>query len=125
MTKRLLQRGATGLERSLLVAGEAERPSAAGVRRAAAALGLGASVALEAHIAPKVAVNRTSATVVQWAAMALVGAAGIEALVRAGHRPAAETLGRRFLTRQPDSPLAKRIESLLGRGDIRNRLGGS
>jgi len=200
-------------------------------------------VALEAHIAPKVAVNRTSATVMQWAAMALVGAAGpvllghglrrghaeapppevtvqapeptpareavgslpeppgvpsakaappkaserssptlrppappavapsapqgtladelalldaarralrrgnarvalseldrhqaefprgllgqeatllrIEALVRSGNRPAAEALARQFLARQPNSPHAKRIESLLGQAERR------
>jgi hypothetical protein len=38
----------------------------------------------------------------------------IEVLARGGNRPAAEALARQFLARHPDSPHAKRIESLLG-----------
>jgi outer membrane protein assembly factor BamD (BamD/ComL family) len=38
----------------------------------------------------------------------------IEVLARSGNRSAAQTLARQFLARQPNSPHAKRIESLLG-----------
>ena len=245
MTKRLLERGATDLERSLLRAGEAEEPSTESARRAAAALGLGASVALAAQAARAGLASQTSAAVLRWAAVALVGAGGlllvgqawrrnqaalpppevsvqapepakvparaavestpeppsvpsaeavvpkasvrssptprsvappaappsapsgsladeialldaarralrsgdarlalgeldrhqaefprgllgqeatllrIEALVRSGNRPAAEALARQFLARQPNSPHAKRIESLLGQAERR------
>ena len=240
MTKRLLERGATDLERSLLRAGEAEEPSAESARRAAAALGLGASVASQAHAARAGLASQTSAAALRWAAVALVGAGGlllvgqalrrghaveppsdspvaapqpaqsapqaesapeppsipsaeaappkasvrslrrpapvavapsastgslrdeialldaarralragdarlalseldryqteyprallgqeatllrIEALARSGNRPAAEALARQFLARQPNSPHAKRIESLLGQAERR------
>jgi TolA-binding protein len=244
VTERLLERGATDLERSLLSAGEAEEPSAESARRAAAALGLGASVALAAQAARAGLASQTSAAVLRWAAVALVGAGGlllvgqalrrhhtalpppevsvqlpeppkapaqaevdstpeppsapsaeavapkagvrssptphspapvalpsaasgslgdeialldaarralrsgdarlalsdldrhqaefprgvlgqeatllrIEALVRSGNRPAAEALARQFLARQPNSPHAKRIESLLGQAERR------
>ena len=236
MTRRLLERGATDLERSLLRAGVAEEPSAERARRTAAALGLGKRVALAACAAGGVMASQTSAAALRWAAIALIGAGGllvgqalrrnhaeapppevsvqapepparvavesapeppsipsaeaappkasvrasptrrsstpsaavpsassgslgdeialldaarralragdarlalsalerhqaefrrgllgqeagllrIEALVRAGNRPAAEALARQFLARQPNSPHAKRIESLLG-----------
>ena len=240
MTRRLLERGATDLERSLLRAGVAEEPSAERARRTAAALGLKTSVALAACAAGGAMASQTSAAALRWAAIALVGAGGlllvgralrgnhadapppevsvqasepparvavesaperpsipsaeaappkasvrtsptrrsptppavapsaasgslgdeialldaarralragdarlalsalhrhqaefprgllgqeatllrIEALVRAGNRPAAEALARQFLARQPNSPHAKRIESLLGQAE--------
>jgi hypothetical protein len=77
VTKRLLERGATDLERSLLSAGEAEEPLGDSARRVAAALGLGASVALQAHAARAGLASQTSAAALRWAAVALVGAGGL------------------------------------------------
>jgi len=88
VTKRLLERGATDLERSLLSAGEREEPSAESTRRVAASLGLGASVALRVHAARGVMASQTSAAALRWAAVALVGAGGLLLVgqaVRRGH----------------------------------------
>jgi hypothetical protein len=90
---RLLERGATDVERALLEAGVAEEPGGTGVRRAAAALGLMAvvSTGTAAAAAPVLAGKAGALVVLKWGAVVLLGGVGLAvgAVWLRHHAPAA------------------------------------
>jgi hypothetical protein len=103
---RLLDAGSTELERQLLSAAGAEAPGADGAARSSLAAGN-----------PREALRALDGFQQRFARGVLGSEATllrIESPAAAGDRRGAETLARRFLVAQPNSPHAKRLQSLLG-----------